>query len=300
MSSARIKIMKFYMMCVLLFSCGSIFSNGQNNKLEVVYDKAERMVSSFKMQLEELKQSYKEMSPSKEHHGDVLNPSSCLAAGINTNGVHVIEVPGIKPFSVFCDTRLAGSGWTVIQRRQDGGENFYRSWEEYSQGFGKLTGEFFLGLEKIHFLTAAEPYELYVYIEDFYGDSREAQYDDFAIGNASESYSLKLLGKYSGDAGDSLKYHKGMPFSTFDHDVLGHGCARINVGAWWYDQCQRSNLNGQYLENGRFESKLSGRGITWMTWRGYDYGYKFTQMMIRPKCSNNLRRQRMQNAFKAH
>jgi len=47
------------------------------------------------------------------------------------------------------------------------------------------------------------------------------------------------LGKYSGDAGDSLRYHQGMPFSTFDHDTLGHGCARIFVGGWWYDQCQR-------------------------------------------------------------
>jgi len=52
-----------------------------------------------------------------------------------------------------------------------------------------------------------------------------------------------------------------------------------------------SNLNGQYLEGGKFEPKLSGRGITWMSWRGYDYGYKFAQMMIRPKCSNNLKRQ---------
>lgn len=148
-------------------------------------------------------------------------------------------MPGLDAFSVYCDTRVAGSGWTVIQRRQDGSENFYRSWEEYSQGFGNLNGEFFLGLEKLHVLTNAEPYELYVHIEDFYGDSRDARYDRFLIGNASTSYALEILGKYSGDAGDSLTYHKGMPFSTFDRDVLGHGCARRYVGAWWYDQCQR-------------------------------------------------------------
>ncbi|XP_039479787.1 fibrinogen C domain-containing protein 1 isoform X4 [Drosophila santomea] len=229
-----------------------------------------------------------------------MYPSSCLAAGINSDGIHVIEVPGLEPFPASCDTRLAGSGWTVIQRRQDGSENFYRSWEEYSQGFGELSGEFFMGLEKLHFLTLAEPYELFVYMEDFDGMVHDARYEDFAIGNASESYALSVLGKYSGDAGDSLRYHKGMPFSTFDHDDTGHGCARIYVGAWWYDQCQRSNLNGQYLEGGRFEPKMSGRGITWMSWRGYDYGYKFVQMMIRPKCSNNLRRQGMQNAQNAH
>ncbi|KAI8035922.1 hypothetical protein M5D96_011353 [Drosophila gunungcola] len=292
--------MKIYMFCVLLLNCDCLFSNGQSNKLETVFNKAEGIVANLKTQLEELKQSFIELAPQKEHYEAVVNPSSCLAAGINTNGIHVIEVPGLEPFSVFCDTRLAGSGWTVIQRRQDGSENFYRSWEEYTQGFGDLNEEFFLGLEKLHFLTAAEPYELYVYMMDFDGEIHDARYDDFAIGNASESYALSVLGRYSGDAGDSFKYHKGKPFSTFDHDVLGHGCARMYVGAWWYDQCQRSNLNGQYLEGGRFEPKLSGRGITWMSWRGYDYGYKFTQMMIRPKCSNNLQRQRMQNAFNAH
>ncbi|XP_037716195.1 microfibril-associated glycoprotein 4 [Drosophila subpulchrella] len=285
--------MKLYMICVLILSFACLFSNGQSNKMQDVYNKAERMISSFKMQLEELKQTYIEMTTQKENQElpAVTNPSSCLAAGINTDGIHVIEVPGLEPFPVFCDTRLAGSGWTVIQRRRDGSENFYRSWEEYSQGFGDLSGEFFLGLEKLHFLTTAEPYELYVYLEDFDGVIHDARYDDFAIGNANESYALSLLGKYSGDAGDSLRYHQGMPFSTFDHDTLGHGCARIYVGGWWYDQCQRSNLNGQYLEGGKFEPKLSGRGITWMSWRGYDYGYKFAQMMIRPKCSNNLKRQ---------
>ncbi|XP_039479785.1 microfibril-associated glycoprotein 4 isoform X2 [Drosophila santomea] len=295
-NEATNKIMKLYVLCVLLLS---LFSNAQSSKLDLVYKKAERMVFSLKIQLEELKQSYKEITVQKGTH-ETMYPSSCLAAGINSDGIHVIEVPGLEPFPASCDTRLAGSGWTVIQRRQDGSENFYRSWEEYSQGFGELSGEFFMGLEKLHFLTLAEPYELFVYMEDFDGMVHDARYEDFAIGNASESYALSVLGKYSGDAGDSLRYHKGMPFSTFDHDDTGHGCARIYVGAWWYDQCQRSNLNGQYLEGGRFEPKMSGRGITWMSWRGYDYGYKFVQMMIRPKCSNNLRRQGMQNAQNAH
>lgn len=281
--------MRLCVLCFLLLGCPP--PGGRASRQEVVLEKAERLLSSFKVRLEELKKSFKELVPPRDIPEISSYPSSCLAAGINSNGIHTIEVPGLEPFPVFCDTRLAGSGWTVIQRRQDGSENFYRSWEEYSRGFGSLSGEFFLGLDKIHFLTAAEPYELFVLLEDFYGDTRDAHYDRFAVGGANDSYPLATLGKYSGDAGDSLKYHQGKPFSTFDHDVLGHGCARLYVGAWWYDQCQRSNLNGQYLEGGRFEAKLSGRGITWMSWRGYDYGYKSVQLLIRPKCSNSLRRQ---------
>jgi ficolin len=45
------------------------------------------------------------------------------------------------------------TGWTVIQRRVDGRENFSRDWDDYKEGFGNLQDEFWLGNEKIHQLT---------------------------------------------------------------------------------------------------------------------------------------------------
>ena len=49
--------------------------------------------------------------------------------------------------------------------------------------------------------------------------------------------------------GDSLSYHRGLEFGTFDKDVLK--CASKNGGGWWYnpkyENCVgNSNLNAVY------------------------------------------------------
>ena len=45
---------------------------------------------------------------------------------------------------------------------------------------------------------------------------------------------------------DSLSYHRGLEFGTFDKDVLK--CASENGGGWWYkpDCVAKSNLNAVY------------------------------------------------------
>jgi len=55
---------------------------------------------------------------------------------------------------VACDAKTQGGGWTKILSRMDGSVDFYRNWNTYKNGFGDLDGEFFLGLDKIHALTA--------------------------------------------------------------------------------------------------------------------------------------------------
>ncbi|XP_034489489.1 microfibril-associated glycoprotein 4-like isoform X2 [Drosophila innubila] len=119
----------------------------------------------------------------------------------------------------------------------DGSVNFSRTWTEYKNGFGDLNGEFFMGLDKIHAITAERRQELLVLFEDFEGNKTFEKYDEFAIGNESQQYELHTLGKASGTAGDSLSYHRGRKFSTFDRDNDGlsdTNCAQLFTGAWWY------------------------------------------------------------------
>ena len=51
-----------------------------------------------------------------------------------------------------------------------------------------------------------------------------------------------------GNAGDSMAYHDGMKFSTYDrdNDIEKGNCASAWTGAWWYRKCHRVNLNARF------------------------------------------------------
>jgi len=168
---------------------------------------------------------------------------NCAEATANSkrSGIYEILIPSYSEhsFSVFCDADTRGGGWTVILSRLDGSENFYRGWNIYKKGFGNLDGEFFLGLDKIHALTAEVSMELLVLLEDFEGDIRFETYERFGISDEDEQYALNTLGMANGTAGDSLIRHHGMKFSTYDQDNDRHekNCADIYNSAWWHKNC---------------------------------------------------------------
>ena len=160
----------------------------------------------------------------------------------------------------------------------DGSVDFYRYWTDYQQGFGNLSGEFWLGLDKIHCLTSNAT-ELRIDLEDFEGNSRYAQYTSFSVGDSESNYILSVSG-FSGNAGDSFGDLSGYQFSTRDrdNDIWGSNCAQSFKGGWWYNNCHFSNLNGLY--HGGAHSSYAD-GVNWWTWRGYDYSLKFTEMKLR-------------------
>ncbi|XP_065360444.1 angiopoietin-4 isoform X3 [Calliphora vicina] len=211
--------------------------------------------------------------------------TSCAQGVLPTNGILKLQLTATSdPFYVACDEELLGGGWTLIMNRFNGDINFQRGWLEYKHGFGNLAGEFFIGLEKLYALTASNVHELLITLEDFDNKRKYARYNLFAIGNEQESYELKLLGKYEGDAGDSFSYHAGSKFSTFDNDNDGCvdcNCAQSHKGAWWYNWCDQSNLMGPYHDKD-FDKIEQYRGMYWQDWLGPNYSLKSAKMMIRP------------------
>ncbi|KFB48051.1 AGAP004917-PA-like protein [Anopheles sinensis] len=174
-----------------------------------------------------------------EHRGS--NFTSCSKLPVNVSGIFQVqpEKPFKKPMAVLCDQEYESGGWTVIQQRFDGSVDFYRGWQEYKNGFGSLEGEFWLGLDRIHQLTASKPNELVVLLEDFDGNKTYARYERFSIGDESQKYSVANIDGYSGTAGNSMSGIKGVPFTTLDsdNDTWEKNCAVHFTGAWWYTAC---------------------------------------------------------------
>ena len=73
-----------------------------------------------------------------------------------------------------------------------------------------------------------------------------------------------------------------MQFTTKDQDNdrdTGGSCAVLYKGAWWYNKCHESNLNGLYLGGPNLPI---AHGIIWRSFRGPFYSLKRSEMKLRP------------------
>ncbi|MXQ93282.1 hypothetical protein E5288_WYG003646 [Bos mutus] len=223
--------------------------------------------------------------------GDALE-KSCLqlpldcddiyAQGYQADGVYLIYPSGPSvPVPVFCDMTTEGGKWTV----SGGGTGDTSRGCEPGTMLTAPIAPPFSGLQNMHLLTLKQKYELRVDLEDFENNTAFAKYADFSISpNAvsaeEDGYTLYVSGFEDGGAGDSLTYHSGQKFSTFDRDqdLFVQNCAALSSGAFWFRSCHFANLNGFYLGG----SHLSyANGINWAQWKGFYYSLKRTEMKIR-------------------
>uniref|UniRef100_A0A665U075 Zmp:0000000846 n=1 Tax=Echeneis naucrates TaxID=173247 RepID=A0A665U075_ECHNA len=199
------------------------------------------------------------------------HPRDCaqtLLNGETTSGLFTVYVGGeeSQPLRVYCDMTTDGGGWMVRME----------SWTNQKYYICVK------GLSNLHKMTSSGHYELRVDLRDK-GESAYAQYDKFTVAEPRTRYKV-FIGGYSGTAGDSMTYHQGRPFSTYDNDndIAVTNCALSYKGAFWYKNCHRVNLMGKYGDNSH------SKGINWFHWKGHEHSIEFAEMKIRPANFRNF------------
>ncbi|XP_038145191.1 tenascin-N isoform X9 [Cyprinodon tularosa] len=219
-------------------------------------------------------------------------PMDCVQImrnGNNNNGIYTVYINNnqSKPIEVFCDMTTDGGGWLVLQRRNTGKLDFMKRWRQYIAGFGNMTEEFWLGLDKIYALTNT-PTQYELRFDLGLGSERAyAVYDNFKIAPIRQKFKL-TIGKYRGTAGDAMTYHQDRLWTTIDsdNDIALTNCARTHSGAWWYANCHLANLNGKWGDN------RHSLGVNWEPWKGHLTSLDFTEMKIRPVGALSSRKKR--------
>uniref|UniRef100_A0A673MUB5 Fibrinogen C-terminal domain-containing protein n=1 Tax=Sinocyclocheilus rhinocerous TaxID=307959 RepID=A0A673MUB5_9TELE len=142
---------------ILLMNHYQLLSESQINMVKVVNSVSDAL-SSMQKETGNIKSRLKadlqrapvhSVRPKGCTSGEGSRPRDCsdiYASGQREDGIYsVFPTHYPEGFQVFCDMITDGGGWTVIQRREDGSVNFFRDWEAYREGFGKITGEHWLG-----------------------------------------------------------------------------------------------------------------------------------------------------------
>ena len=212
---------------------------------------------------------------------DIFRPTVCETGMVPFFSHGSFPYPLIYPstqskfqFPYLCDSLTDAGGWIVIQRRSTGNVDFHRNWVDYRNGFGHLDGDFWLGNDNIHAITRTGTYELRVDLR-YKGKSAFARYSHFSVSDELSKFTLRV-GVYSGTAGNPLDFHNNCAFSTFDrdNDLWESNCAEGQRGGWWFNKCDKANLNGDW----------GGQDNKGMEWDGFVSTLRsvdFSEMKIR-------------------
>ncbi|XP_020778816.1 angiopoietin-related protein 5 [Boleophthalmus pectinirostris] len=283
----------------------------QQRALDILSTQVTELMIKVQMLSLEVQRSNTEMyaiKPVQSHGRDCSDIKDNLMTVVPKipSGIYIISPENTESsFEVFCEMDYMGGGWTVMQRRTDGLTDFKRSWADYTDGFGNLAGEHWLGLKKVFHIVSQKDtrFQLHVALVSKDDVTSYASYDDFHLDNETLFYGIHL-GRYAGSAGDAFRgYDQDQnqdtaPFSASDVDNDGcnpscslnnrtvESCSVLhNQTGWWFNQCGLANLNGSPEET----ESSQRTSILWDTWRqnGVPYHIKAVTMKIRRIPTNN-------------
>ncbi|XP_070188452.1 fibrinogen C domain-containing protein 1-A-like [Littorina saxatilis] len=200
-----------------------------------------------------------------------------ISGTVKQKGVYNIQ-PALasSPFPVFC-RKLEKLSRTRIFYREDPAVSFNRSWSEYRDGFGDLSGDHWLGLEKLHLLTASKSYGLRFSMKPPNSTASYSFFEDFVLSDEASGYSFTVGTFKSDKLANCLDGQQGAPFSAYDvdnDDNSTFNCALQYGGGWWFkgENCSLCSPMGPILPP--FDGMRKGV-LGESFWSGFGDGYPF-------------------------
>ena len=182
------------------------------------------------------------------------------------HGRHVLLASTLPPFPVFCTI----DKFIVVQRRRAPFDlPFNRTWNDYKNGFGDVSGEFWLGLEKLYRITN-QPYVKYSIRLDMKLTSGASYYyecNNFYIADEKELYKIVSIGT---PTAKTARYFliAGQRFATRDKDVNLKCGANFN-GFWYHSTKCTTYAYAPFNKKPPAWSRISG-------------SVEYTEIKIRP------------------
>ncbi|KAK6169494.1 hypothetical protein SNE40_020538 [Patella caerulea] len=169
--------------------------------------------------------------------------------------------PGSVPFEIVCNP---GSGGNMIIMRRDSyclHEDFNRTMDEYKTGFGNVSRNMWIGLERMYEILSlpSSGFKLVLSAVKLDRSKCRTLFTGFQLGNVSTGYSFGYSNVEYNTNFNRCGNPFGQPFknifSTYDHDNTGSNrCATIFGGGWWFD----TSLN---CTNGFLTGSMDGSGV---------------------------------------
>ncbi|RUS86710.1 hypothetical protein EGW08_005500, partial [Elysia chlorotica] len=162
-----------------------------------------------------------------------------------------------EPFLVTCRMSM-DPPMTQIQIKSSGNSSFNKTWQEFKDGFDfSPQDDFWLGNDKIHYLTTSNPHTLVVAVT-VAGVVHKRYLFDFVMANETEDYDVTYRDAFSNSSLEtflgSCWGNESIRFSTMDRDndgVNATNCASEFSAGWWYQapNCSACNPNGDIYIN---------------------------------------------------
>ncbi|XP_018784481.1 PREDICTED: angiopoietin-1-like [Bactrocera latifrons] len=149
--------------------------------------------------------------------------SDCMTTATGRT-IEILKIPtqtGIDVFEVYCELGdLDEKPWLVIFLRKEP-KYEYGGWQDYTEGYHTLSGNYFIGLQRLHTITNRQPHELMLQLTQRNGMQHYMHFEHFAIANETSSYGVSSSGAYVGTM-PRVKPADWLPWLTETFEMTTH------------------------------------------------------------------------------